>query len=183
MKKLLAVSFALIINFVLMTSVMAAGSGTAPNSNSTTLGGLNQAQANSTSPTPLPPGYTNPDLALLPTGFAPNLTALLTSMLSVVIAVVALLVFFYLVWGGFSWITSGGDKGKTEQARSKILAAVIGLIIVASSYAILQVLVRLLGYPSLTAVFEAIVPISGSGTVAFPTPIPQPTATPIPNPS
>lgn len=177
MKKLLAISLAIIINLTLVSTVLASGTGIAPNS-TTAL-----TQANTTTPTPVPPGNINPDLALLPTGFAPNLTALLTSMLSVVIAVVALLVFFYLVWGGFSWITSGGDKGKTEQARSKILAAVIGLIIVASSYAILQVLVRLLGYPSLTAVFEAIVPISGSGTVAFPTPIPQPTATPIPNPS
>ncbi len=181
MKKLLAISFATIINLTLVSTALASGAGIAPNSTTA----LTQANA---TPTPVPPGYINPDLILLPTGFAPNLTALLTSMLSVVIAVVALLVFFYLVWGGFSWITSGGDKGKTEQARGKILAAVIGLIIVASSYAILNVLVRLLGYPSLTAVFDAIVPISGTGSVAplppptlTPTATPTPTITPTPN--
>lgn len=120
----------------------------------------------------------NPDLALLPIGFADNMTVLITSLLSVAIAFVALLVFFYLIWGGIDWITSGGDKGKTEQARSKILAAVIGLIIVAASYAIVQLLVRFLGYPSLTAVFEGIVPLSGGGGVSLVSPTPTPSSTP-----
>ena len=49
----------------------------------------------------------------------------------------ALLVFMYLIWGGIEWITSGGDKGKTESARNKITAAIVGLIVLASAWAIL----------------------------------------------
>lgn len=124
--------------------------------------------------TPTPTSLPNPDLKLLPTGFATDITALITSLLSIAIAAVALLVFFYLIWGGLEWIMSGGDKSKTEQARSKIMAAVVGLIIVAASYAVVQLLVRFLGYPSLTAVFEGIVPLTGMGGV-IPTPTPSPT--------
>ncbi len=103
----------------------------------------------------------NPDLSILPQGYAHNLTILLTGILSLLIAVVALLVFVYLIWGGIEWITSGGDKGKTDQARSKIIAALVGVIIIASSYAVLQIMLRFLGFSSLTEVFNNIVPISG----------------------
>lgn len=37
----------------------------------------------------------------------------------------------YLVWGAFEWIVSGGDKGAIENARNKIIHAVIGLSLVA----------------------------------------------------
>lgn len=128
---------------------------------------LSLANSQALAQTASPGSSVNPDLKFLPTGFADNITILITSLLSVAIALVALLVFFYLIWGGIDWITSGGDKSKTEQARGKIMAAIIGLIIVAASYAIIQLLVRFLGYPSLTAVFEGIVPITGGATAPF----------------
>jgi hypothetical protein len=46
--------------------------------------------------------------------------------------------------GGIEWITSGGDKGKTESARNKITAAVIGLVILAASWAILGLVLQFL---------------------------------------
>ncbi|MCB9801833.1 MAG: hypothetical protein H6774_01970 [Pseudomonadales bacterium] len=60
-------------------------------------------------------------------------------------AIAALLVFVYLIWGGIEWITSGGDKGKTESARNKITAAIIGLIILAASYALLRIALEFIG--------------------------------------
>ncbi len=47
-----------------------------------------------------------------------------------------LLLFIYLVWGGIEWLTSGGDKGKIENARNKITNALIGVAIIAASYAV-----------------------------------------------
>lgn len=103
----------------------------------------------------------NPDYRYLPSGFARDFTALITGILSVVMALVAVLVFFMLVWGGIEWILSGGDKGKTEQARNKIVASLVGLLIVAASYAILYLVLRFLGYSSLTEIINDIKPISG----------------------
>ena len=52
----------------------------------------------------------------------------------------AIVFFFILVWGGISWITSGGDKANTEAARNRITAALVGLVIVFAAWAILQLI-------------------------------------------
>lgn len=44
--------------------------------------------------------------------------------------------FLYLLLGGFDWITSGGDKTKLASARDKITNALVGLVIVATVWAI-----------------------------------------------
>lgn len=89
-------------------------------------------------------------------GFALNLGGVINSLLTIVMALAALAVFIYLIWGAFEWITSGGDKGKTESARNKITAAVIGLIVLAASYAILMLLLQILGFSDLNAAFTQI---------------------------
>jgi hypothetical protein len=48
--------------------------------------------------------------------------------------------FIFLLWGGLQWIMAGGDKEGTEKARKKITAALIGLAIVFSAYALLYIL-------------------------------------------
>ncbi len=70
---------------------------------------------------------------------------LLSSFIGAAILIAALLVFGYLVLGGIQWITSGGDKGKTESARNKITAALVGLAIVASAYALMQIIAYFFG--------------------------------------
>lgn len=80
-----------------------------------------------------------------PSGFFTDFNELFNDILRIVLAIAALLVFFYLIWGGIEWITSGGDKGKTEKARDKITAAIIGLIILAAAWAIITIVIRFLG--------------------------------------
>ncbi len=115
------------------------------------------------SATATPSGIPNPDWQYLPPGFARSLPDLLASLLTLLVAIVAVLVFAYLIWGGLSWITSGGDKGKTDSARAKIMAAIIGLVIIASSYAVLQIILRFMGYTSLIDAFNKIKPVSEPG--------------------
>lgn len=74
-----------------------------------------------------------------------SIGGLITGLLNMVMFVAALLVFAYMIWGGIQWITSGGDKGKTEEARNKITAAIIGLAVVAASYAIFTLVGQFLG--------------------------------------
>ncbi len=82
-------------------------------------------------------------------GVAPqtDFAKLAKSIVTLVIVVAALLTLFYLVMGAIAWITSGGDKGKVEEARNKITAAVIGLLILAAVWAIFQ-LVLTIGFGS-----------------------------------
>lgn len=86
---------------------------------------------------------------IIPETFFRDFSDLINRLLTLVIAISALLAFGYLIWGAISWITSGGDKGKIDAARQKMIAAVVGLIIVAASYAILSIALRFLGINSL----------------------------------
>jgi hypothetical protein len=95
------------------------------------------------------------------TGFATSFGGLMNGLISFVMVLAAVLVFLYLIWGGIEWITSGGDKGKTESARNKITAAVIGLIVVAASYAILTLALGFLGFSDLNSVFDEAKNIQG----------------------
>ena len=89
-------------------------------------------------------------------GYATSIGSVLTSVLNLIMLIAAILVFLYLILGGIEWITSGGDKGKTEGARNKITAAIVGLIILAASYALLQLALSVLGFSGgLNEVFES----------------------------
>lgn len=65
-----------------------------------------------------------------------SLGSFVSRSFSAVILVAGLATFMYLVYAGLQWIMSGGDKGKLEDARSKITNGIIGLAIVASAWAI-----------------------------------------------
>lgn len=82
-----------------------------------------------------------------PKGFGgfPNIPDLVSSIASLALILAALLAFLYLIWGGISWITSGGDKAKTEEARNRITAALVGLVLVAASWAIIALVQEFIG--------------------------------------
>ncbi len=61
---------------------------------------------------------------------------------SITLGSLAVIVFFLL--GAFEWITSGGDKTKVENARNKITSAIIGLVLLVSSFVLLSFLSKLL---------------------------------------
>lgn len=57
-----------------------------------------------------------------------------------------ILAFFYLILGGIAWVTSSGDKTNIEAARNKIIAAIIGLVIVASTWALFSLIGGAIGF-------------------------------------
>lgn len=78
---------------------------------------------------------------------ATNVTVggIISGAISLALLVAAVVFFFMLVIGGIRWITSGGDKGQTEAARSQITAALVGLVIVFAAWAIAQLIGSLFG--------------------------------------
>jgi hypothetical protein len=70
---------------------------------------------------------------------------LLSGIIDLVFLLGFLLTLAYLLTGGMQWITSGGDKNALEAARNKITNALIGLVIVASAYAIFKLVGNFFG--------------------------------------
>lgn len=57
-----------------------------------------------------------------------NLAKKVVNIFSIVVGVVAVLM---IIYGGFRYITSGGDTGNVGNAKNTLIFAVVGLIIVA----------------------------------------------------
>ncbi len=79
-----------------------------------------------------------------------QLGVLLSSILQALMVIGLALVFFYFVWGAFDWITSAGEKGKLESARSKMMHAGIGIIILSSTVALFMLVQYFLGLDVIT---------------------------------
>ena len=87
----------------------------------------------------------NNESVRIPQGFFPNFTTMITSLLQIVLVVSVILVLFQLISAGINWITSGGDKAKTDSARGTIVAAIIGLILVIASWAVFLFILQMIG--------------------------------------
>ena len=70
---------------------------------------------------------------------------LISNCMSVLFFVAAVACLIFLVWGGIGIIIAGGDKGKLDEARRRMIYAAIGMIVVASSYAIWHLVLGFVG--------------------------------------
>src|SRR3989339_449434 len=70
---------------------------------------------------------------------------LVSNLVAAAFIVSGIAFFVYLVMGGVQWLTSGGDKAKIESSQKMISAALIGLAIVASSYAVYMIVLEFFG--------------------------------------
>jgi hypothetical protein len=70
---------------------------------------------------------------------------LVSNGVSAIFIISGIAFFVFLVMGGLQWLTSGGDKGKVESSQKMISAALIGLAIVASSYAVYMIVLEFFG--------------------------------------
>lgn len=61
-----------------------------------------------------------------------------------------LILFVYLIWAGFSYLTSGGDPQKVEGARGHITNALIGFIIIFVSFWLIQIMKFIFGLGEVT---------------------------------
>lgn len=64
----------------------------------------------------------------------------------IMLGLVGTLAFVAFVYGGLMWLISAGRKEYIDKGKSAMLNAVIGLIIVFSSYLIIQFTLKTLGY-------------------------------------
>ncbi len=69
-----------------------------------------------------------------------SLVNILTVGIGYLLIVAILVAFFYIIFGGFKWMTSGGDSAKITAARQIIIYAIIGLIIAFAAFMIIGII-------------------------------------------
>ena len=74
----------------------------------------------------------NPDLE--PKAAAVAIVQYLMTFLAIIAVII-------ILWGGFQWLTAGGNEDRVGSAKKTIIAGVIGLIIIIAAYAIVTLVV------------------------------------------
>jgi hypothetical protein len=92
-----------------------------------------------------------------------DLGGYVSALVGLLLIIASIATFAYLVWGGIRYLTAGPDKGKVEEARSTITNAIIGLGIVAASWAVFLVLNYFFGL-GITSETTATSPSGGTRT-------------------
>lgn len=84
--------------------------------------------------------YTTFSSYFLPGGYQRSISFLISRLLPFVTILAGLYFFVKLVSAGYSYLTSAGDPGKIQNATKEITNALIGLILIISSYFIVQLI-------------------------------------------
>lgn len=92
-----------------------------------------------------PPKELDPFVLQDPTG-AGGISLFLSHLVALVYTVAAVALVLMILWGAFDWITSEGEKEKIESARNKIIHSIIGILLFAAAFAIIQVLGQFSGF-------------------------------------
>ena len=66
-------------------------------------------------------------------------------LIQVVIGIVGVLAVCVMVYGGFMYVTSTGDPGKTTRARNILLYGIIGVVVAGLAYAIVYFVSQAVG--------------------------------------
>ncbi|TAL19777.1 hypothetical protein EPN90_02460 [Patescibacteria group bacterium] len=72
-------------------------------------------------------------------GAAPTVTdpaIIIGNVIKAALGLVSVIFFAFVIYGGFLWMTAGGNEQQIEKARKLVVNATIGIIIIAAGYAI-----------------------------------------------
>lgn len=65
-----------------------------------------------------------------------NLAVFVGGFIKSVIGILGIILVVLIIYGGFIWMTAGGDAKKIDQAKNILKASIIGLLICMSAYII-----------------------------------------------
>jgi hypothetical protein len=83
----------------------------------------------------------------------PTLAGVINNAIPLLIIIAGFLLLFYLVAGGFGMMTSKGDPKAVEAAKSKITSALIGFVIIAIGYLLVQLIGMIFGVGNFEGIF------------------------------
>lgn len=86
-----------------------------------------------------------PSGGVIPNTNQVSLKSLIEGFLSLLTIGGVIIALFFIFYGGWLWINSGGDKTKIEKARMTIIYTFIGLVVIALSFVIVNSITNLLG--------------------------------------
>lgn len=77
---------------------------------------------------------------------AAGLSLIFSNILATIISLSMIVALFVIIYGSIQWMTSGGDKEQIASARSRIITALIGIVLLAVAFVLLNILGKLTGF-------------------------------------
>jgi hypothetical protein len=71
-----------------------------------------------------------------------SLKATIINIIQTLLGFLGLVMTIIIIWSGWRWMTAGGDEKKVETARSHLIQAAIGGVIIISAYVITYIVVE-----------------------------------------
>lgn len=81
----------------------------------------------------------------VPTGGESQLDKIVQTGINLFFIIAVAVALLYLIWGGFDWLRSEGDKTKVQNAKNRVLYSIIGLCVVFASFLIISFLGDMFG--------------------------------------
>ena len=81
-----------------------------------------------------------PEIGGLKIELGMNINQLVAWIYYFIISIGGIAAFLMLVWGGVQYLTSAGNPAQIRDAKDRIFSAILGLVIIFSSYLILKVI-------------------------------------------
>ncbi len=78
-------------------------------------------------------------------GGVTSVPVLIANIIKTILGVIGAVALFMFIWGGFTWLTSGGNPDKVKQGKDTLVWATIGLLVIFASYTLVDVVFRALG--------------------------------------
>jgi hypothetical protein len=75
---------------------------------------------------------------------APNIIQIVLSAIGIALSLLGVIFLCLILYGGWTYMTAGGDSTKVENAKHIITRAAIGLLIVLTSYSIIAFVIPLI---------------------------------------
>lgn len=82
------------------------------------------------------------------------ITFLINTLMPYLLTAAGIVLFLYLIFGGYTLMFSGGNPQKTEEGKNIITNALFGMVIIFASFWIVQIVAKVLGLETILSVFN-----------------------------
>lgn len=65
-----------------------------------------------------------------------SIGTIIGNIINIVLGLLGFVLVILIIWSGVEWMTAGGDSGKVDKAKTRLLNSVIGLAIVLAAWAV-----------------------------------------------
>ena len=71
-----------------------------------------------------------------------DIRSVIMTIINVILGFLSIIAVIIILWGGFKWMTAGGSEDQISEAKKLIIAGIVGLAVIFTSYAIALFVVR-----------------------------------------